>query len=225
MLSQPTSRGSDSWRSRTVRILLIEDHHLVAEGLQLLLDREPDFEVVGIAATGAEALSQAQALKPDVLLVDFRLPDATGAEIAAAIRKQIPKVITIFLSMVISPVLLLDAVRAGARGYLLKSQAGSELVDSVRRALAGEMLIPASVLAELVANQGERAQLLDRLTPREKELLTLVADGLDNWAIAERLGIRYATVRGHLRNLLGKLDAHSKLEAVVRASELGLIER
>jgi two-component system, NarL family, nitrate/nitrite response regulator NarL len=211
--------------SRTVRILLIEDHQLVAEGLQLLLDREPDFEVVGIAANGAEALRQARDLEPDVLLVDFRLPDATGAEIAASIRRQLPRVVTIFLSMVINPVLLLDAVRAGARAYLLKSQAGSELVNTVRRALAGEMLIPASVLAELVANQGERAQLVEKLTPREKELLALVAEGLDNWTIADRLGITYATVRGHLRNLLGKLDAHSKLEAVVRASELGLIER
>jgi DNA-binding NarL/FixJ family response regulator len=210
---------------RPTRILIVEDHLLVAESLQLLLDRESDLEVLAVATTGAEARRLAEELAPDLLLVDFRLPDATGADVARALRQRQPRLKIVFLSMVVSQVLLLDAVRAGAQGYLLKSQPASELVDSLRRAAAGEMLIPAHVLAELVTGQDERAQLLGRLTPRERELLNLVAQGLDNREIGRRLGIRYVTVRGHLRNLLGKLDAHSKLEAVVRASELGLIDQ
>ena len=209
---------------RPTRILIVEDHLLVAESLQLLLDREVDLEVLAVATTGAEARRLGEELAPDLLLVDFRLPDATGADVARALRQRQPRLKIVFLSMVVSQVLLLDAVRAGAQGYLLKSQPASELVDSLRRAAAGEMLIPAHVLAELVTGQDERAQLLGRLTPRERELLNLVAQGLDNREIGRRLGIRYVTVRGHLRNLLGKLDAHSKLEAVVRASELGLID-
>jgi two-component system response regulator DevR len=207
------------------RVLIVEDHRLVGESLQLLLDREPDLEVVALATSGAEARRLAAELTPDLLLVDFRLPDATGAEVARALRQRQPRLKIVFLSMVVSPMLLLDAVRAGARGYLLKSQPASELIDSLRRAAAGEMLIPAHVLAELVEELGDRALLLGRLTPRERELLNLVALGLDNREIGRRLGIRYVTVRGHLRNLLAKLDAHSKLEAVVRASELGLIEQ
>jgi two-component system response regulator DevR len=210
---------------RPTRILIVEDHLLVGESLQLLLDREADLEVLAVATTGAEARRLAEELAPDLLLVDFRLPDATGADVARALRQRQPRLKIVFLSMVVSQVLLLDAVRAGAQGYLLKSQPASELVDSLRRAAAGEMLIPAHVLAELVTGQDDRAQLLGRLTPRERELLNLVAQGLDNREIGRRLGIRYVTVRGHLRNLLGKLDAHSKLEAVVRASELGLIDQ
>jgi two-component system response regulator DevR len=121
--------------------------------------------------------------------------------------------------------LLREAVKAGARGYLLKTQPAAELVDAVRRTAAGELLIPAVTLAELIAGSEDGTHLLDRLTPREHEILRLLAEGLDNRGIATRLGIGYVTVRSHLRNLSSKLNAHSKLEVLARAAELRLIER
>jgi DNA-binding NarL/FixJ family response regulator len=208
---------------RPIRVLIVEDHRLVAQGIQLLLAAEADMEVVGLAATGADGIEMSSNLKPDVILLDFRLPDASGPEVADAIRRRHPDLKTLFLSMAISPGLLLEAVRAGARGYLHKSQAAADLVDAVRRAAAGEMLIPAATLADLL--QHAEAAGPQRLTPRERQLLGLLAEGLDNRAIAQRLGIRYVSVRGHLRSLLSKLDAHSRLEAVARGVELGLINR
>jgi DNA-binding NarL/FixJ family response regulator len=127
--------------------------------------------------------------------------------------------------MAVSRPLLEEAVRAGARGYLLKTQPADELVDAVRRIAGGEMLIPAAALAELMVGSDDRAHLLDRLTSREHEVLRLLAVGLDNRGIAARLGIGYVTVRSHLRNLSSKLDAHSKLEVLAHAAELGLIQR
>jgi DNA-binding NarL/FixJ family response regulator len=120
---------------------------------------------------------------------------------------------------------LREAVKAGARGYLLKTQPAAELVDAVRRTAAGELLIPAATLAGLIAVSERGPQLLDRLTHREHEILRLLAEGLDNRGIAARLGIGYVTVRSHLRNLSSKLNAHSKLEVLARAAELRLIER
>ncbi len=205
------------------RVLVIEDHRLVAQGLELLLASEPSLEVAAIATTGAEGIELAAELLPDVAVIDYRLEDATGAQVARAIRSRAPYVRTLILSMSIGRVQLLEAVRAGARGYLLKSQAAGELLEAVRRVAAGEMLIPASQLAELLQEDAEGP--LEDLTPRERELLGLLREGLDNRAIADRLGIRYVTVRGHLRNLLQKLHVHSRLEAVARAAELGILPR
>lgn len=124
-----------------------------------------------------------------------------------------------------SSVLLQEAARAGARGFLLKTQPSEQLVDAVRRAAAGEMLIPAGRLADFLAGSDKDAQLFDLLTGREREVLRQLAAGLDNRQIAKRMEIGYVTVRSHLRNLSSKLDAHSKVEILARAAELGLIAR
>lgn len=208
-----------------VRVLIVDDQRVVADALRLVLDQHADLRVVGIASDAAEALRVASTTHPDVLLVDSRLPDASGPELAARLREQEPEVGVLFLSMAVSHPLLQEAVRAGARGYLLKSQPAEELVDAVRRIAAGEMLIPAAALAELMVGSDAGPHLLDRLTSREHEILRLLAVGLDNRGIAARLGIGYVTVRSHLRNLSSKLDAHSKLEVLARAAELGLIGR
>jgi DNA-binding NarL/FixJ family response regulator len=206
-------------------VLIVDHRRVVADGLGLVLDRNPDLHVVGIAGDAGEALRMASTAGPDVVLVDRRLPDATGAEVAARLRVRQPEVRVLLLSDMLSNPLLEEAVRAGARGYLLMTQPAEELVDAVRRAAADEMLIPAARLAELMVGAGQGAQLLDRLTPREQDVLRLLAAGLDNRRIAARLGIGYVTVRSHLRSLSSKLDAHSKLEVLARAAELGLIER
>jgi len=131
----------------------------------------------------------------------------------------------LLLSSVVSNALLREAVKAGARGFLLKTQPAEQLVDAVRRTGAGEMLIPATRLADFITGSDKDAQLFDLLTGREREVLRQLAAGLDNRHIAARMGIGYVTVRSHLRNLSSKLDAHSKVEILARAAELGLIVR
>jgi DNA-binding NarL/FixJ family response regulator len=210
---------------QVVRVLIVDDHRVVADGLRLVLDEQPDLQVIATAGDGATALRLASTTPPDLVLVDYRLPDMTGAELASQLRDRQPGVRVLFLSMVVSPPLIREAVKAGARGYLVKTQPAEELVDAVRRAATGEMLVSAATLADLVVGDDEGAQLLDRLTPRETDVLRLLAAGLDNRAIAARLGIGYVTARSHLRNLSSKLGAHSKLEILARAVELGLIDR
>lgn len=215
-----------------VRLLIVEDHRVLAEGLELALGRHPDLEVVGLAGTVADATRLAGEHRPDVVLMDYYLPDGTAPEAANSIRERLPGVAVVVLTADDSEDTLLSTVEAGACGLLLKTRATVDVAHAVRRAAEGEMLIPAATLAALIARQRQRAQreaqrahLLMLLTPREREVLQLMAQGLDNRAIAERLVISFTTVRGHVQRVLGKLGAHSKLQAVARAAEHGLILR
>lgn len=208
----------------TIRVAIIESHQVMAEGLCALMEREADLEVVGIATSVRDALTLAAEARPTVLVADMRLPDGTGAEAVGAIRRQHPSIRVLFLSDVSSPDGLMAAVQAGARGYLHKSQAAAEVIDAVRRISGGEMLIPATVLADLITLKGVQTHLIDRLTLREREVLHMLHQGLDNETLAGELGIGYGTVRTHVRSILAKLDVHSKLEAVARAAELGLLD-
>ncbi len=217
--------------SKPIPVLIVEDHLLVAEGLEVLLNAHADIRVVGTAGSVAEAIQMAAERRPEVIVMDYRLPDGSGARAAAAIRKQQPDVAVLFLSGEDSEEALLSAVQAGGCGFLPKSKAASDVAAAVRRAADGEMMVPADRLATLLArvqdrarDEAERSRLLGQLTPREKEVLALMAQGLDNRAIAERLVISFTTVRGHVQNILEKLDAHSKLEAVARAAQYDLLK-
>jgi DNA-binding NarL/FixJ family response regulator len=214
-----------------IAVLIVEDHRLVAEGLAALLVAAGDINVVGTAQTVAEAVRLAGESSPDVVLMDSHLPDGSGAAAAARIRDQRARLPILFLSADSSESAVIAAVRAGACGYLPKSQASADVVTAVRRAAEGEMLIPAAQLATLLArahemarDEAERLRLLDALTPREKEVLGLMAEGLDNRAIAADLGIGFTTVRGHVQNILEKLDSHSKLEALAHAARFDLLD-
>ncbi|MFF4805096.1 response regulator [Streptomyces sp. NPDC001351] len=209
-----------------INVLLVEDHRAVAEGLWALLDDYDDLTVVGWADSVAEAVPMTVELSPQVALIDYRLPDGTGAEAAARIRSQDPAVVVVFLSADTSDAALLAAVEAGASGYLLKSAGGDEIATAIRAAAAGETLIPARTLMEVLARHRESArrsaqqtERLESLTGREQEILALMTQGLDNRAIADRLTISYATVRTHVRGILEKLDARSQLEAVAKAAD------
>jgi two-component system nitrate/nitrite response regulator NarL len=214
-----------------ITVLLVEDHLLVAEGLAAMLRATGDLQVVGTAATTAEAIRLAADQQPDVVVMDSHLPDGAGAEIAVRIRERQPRVAIVFLSADESEVAMIAAVRAGACAYLPKSRATADVIDAVRRAAEGEMLIPAAQLARLLSrshemarDEDERQRLLVSLTRREMEVLALMAEGLDNRAVAAELGIGFSTVRGHVQNILEKLDAHSKLEALACAARHGLLD-
>ncbi|KUL35442.1 response regulator [Streptomyces regalis] len=210
------------------KVLLVEDHRAVAEGLWALLDEYDDLTVVGWADSVAEAVPMTEQLSPQVALIDYRLPDGTGADAAARIRAHDPAVVVVFLSADTSDAALLAAVEAGASGYLLKSAGGDEIAAAIRAAAAGETLIPARTLMEVLARHREttrasaqQTERLNSLTAREQEILALMTQGLDNRAIADHLTISYATVRTHVRGILEKLEARSQLEAVAKAAEWG----
>ncbi len=214
-----------------IRVLVVDDHRVMREGLCALLSDHPEIEVVGAVGTVFEAQEQVAACSPQVVLMDYRLPDADGATATAAIRASHPDIAVVFLSAEEGDQALFAAVEAGAAGYMVKSETVSDVAAAVRRAAAGEMLVPPAVLTRLIQRQRQRAldernreRLIEGLTGREVEVLGLMADGLDNQEIADRLYISYMTVRGHVRNILGKLDCHTKLAAVARAVQYGLIQ-
>jgi DNA-binding NarL/FixJ family response regulator len=198
----------------------------------MLLDEEDGIEVVGRAGNAAEALEIAAATDPRVVLLDFSLGEESGADVARDVLAAHPDASVVFLSADGSDEAMMAAIEAGSSGYLLKTEAASKLVDAVRRAAAGEMLVAPEVLASLLsrhrkrqADAAERLRLAQSLTPREHEILRMVARGLDSQSIADQTHISITTVRGHVQRLLEKLGAHSKLEAVIRAADHGLIDR
>lgn len=219
--------GADESR---IRVLLVEDHRLLAEALGLMLESKAGIEVVGSAATGEEGVRLAAETRPAVALLDYRLPDATGAEVARRIRAAVPDAAVVILTGDPSDEALAAAVEAGAVGFLTKSGSAATVVDAVRRAAAGEILLGPDALAALVRRARERIPLSAEreraaasLTAREREILALMAQGLDTRAIAERLVVGVSTVRTHAQSVLEKLGAHSRLEAVARASSLGIL--
>ncbi|GAA2754805.1 response regulator [Actinopolymorpha rutila] len=211
--------------SGPVQVLIVEDHQVVAEGLSALLDEHPGLHVQGWAPTVADATRSAEQERVDVAVLDFWLPDGSGVDAAAGIRQHRPEAAVVFVSADDSDQAMIAAIEAGASGYLIKTASGEEIVEAVLRASAGEMLIPASKLHELLTRSREatrersgRAQALASLTTREREILAMMSKGLDNREISTRLNIAYPTVRSHVRKVLEKLGARSKLEAVVKAA-------
>ncbi len=217
--SQPLDDGDEE----PTRVLIVEDHRVVAEGLAALINNQPDMTVVGNVGTVAECVSAAAELNPDVVLVDFRLPDGSGPDAAAAIRSIRPAAKMIFLTREDTDAARFAAVQSGASAFLHKSRAASDVVAAVRDVARGKMLITPRTIATLIAKRRSMEAQLERLTPREKEVLRLMAEGHPSRSIAQELGISYTTVRTHIRSLGSKLAVHSKLEAIVKARELGLI--
>lgn len=217
---RPIDGGTDDGPAR---VMIVEDHRVVAEGLAALIESQGDLEVVGSAGTVAEAAELAAQLKPDVVLLDFRLPDGTGADAAAMIREVWPAAKMIFLTREDSDAARFAAVQAGASAFVHKSRAASEVVATIREVARGKMLITPRTIATLLAKRRAIDAQLEALTPREKEVLRLIAEGLSSRTVAAELGISYTTVRTHIRSLGTKLGVHSKLEAIVKARELGLI--
>jgi len=219
----PEPEGNGAPSDDPVRVLIVEDHQVVAEGLAALINHQTDMKVVGKAGSVAETLTAAAELGPDVVLVDFRLPDGTGAEAAAAIREVRPEAKLIFLTREDTDEARFSAVQAGASAFIHKSRAAADVVEAIRDVARGRMLITPRTIATLLAKRRGIDAQLQSLTVREKEVLRLMADGLSSRAIAAKLGISYTTIRTHIRSVGSKLGVHSKLEAIVKARELGLL--
>jgi DNA-binding NarL/FixJ family response regulator len=215
-------RGNPS-DENPIQVLIVEDHRVVAEGLAALINHQSDMKVVGEAGSVAEIFATMAELSPDVVLLDFRLPDGTGAEAAAAIRQVRPEAKLIFLTREDSDAARFAAVQSGASAFIHKSKAAAEVVVAIRDVARGRMLITPRTIATLIAKRRGIEAQLQSLTVREKEVLRHMADGLSSRAVAAKLGISYTTVRTHIRSLGSKLGVHSKLEAIVKARELGLI--
>jgi two-component system response regulator DevR len=210
--------------NKPVRVLIVEDHQIVADGLTALLNDQKDMTVVGIVGSVAESAAKAAELLPDIVLLDFRLNDGTGADAAAAIRRVSPNAKHIFLTREDSDVARFAALESGASGFIHKSRAAGEVVDAIRKVAAGGTLITPSAIAALINRRRQTDSQRESLTAREKEVLRLMAEGVSSRDIASKLGISYATVRTHIRSLDAKLGVHSKVQAIVKARELALID-
>jgi DNA-binding NarL/FixJ family response regulator len=217
--------------NQPVRVIVVQGHPLLASAVARILESEPDLAVCGIARNGGDAALLAAHVKADVALLDFQLPDMSGPAAAGMILAAIPSAAIVFHSADGSESDLLDAIDAGATAFLTKSAVADQIVEAVRGAARGEMLIPVGLFAKAIARQqrvsseaAERLKLVEQFTPRELEILHLLADGVDTETIAQRLGIATHTVEWHVRHVIEKLDVHSKLQAVIAAARLGLID-
>jgi DNA-binding NarL/FixJ family response regulator len=215
-----------------IRVLVVDDHALFRRGLEIVLAQEPDIEVVGEAGDGAEAVEQAADLLPDVVLMDVRMPRRSGIEACTAIKDVVPSARIIMLTISDEEGDLYDAIKAGATGYLLKEITIDEVATAIRAVAGGQSLISPAMaskllteFATLIKRDGDRQQVpAPRLTERELEVLRLVARGLNNRDIAKQLFISENTVKNHIRNILEKLQLHSRMEAVVYAVREKLLE-
>jgi DNA-binding NarL/FixJ family response regulator len=210
--------------------LIVQDHPLLASAIATILGGEADVVVCGIARSGKEAAAFASRDKATVVLMDFDLPDMTGPAAAAGIQATTPGVAIVFHSAEDSETALLDAIDAGATAYLSKSATADQIIEAVRLASRGEVLIPVRLFVKALARQRvitarefERTRVGAEFTSRELEVLELMAEGLETVVMSHRLGIATNTVDWHVRHVIEKLQVHSKLQAVIAAARVGLI--
>lgn len=208
----------------TVRILIIDDHEILAASLAHVLDAEPDLETVGIAGSLERGRVLVTETEPDVLLLDHRLPDGDGVEAIDGLLSDHPDIQVVVLTASGGDNVLVSAIEKGAAGFVSKTSGVADVTSAVRAAAAGEAVISPEMLARLLPRlRRGQSQGRHSLTTREREVLDLVAEGLTNAAIADRLVVSVHTVRNHIANLSTKLDAHSKLEALSIALREGLL--
>lgn len=235
-------------RRGSARLLIVDDHDLVRDGFQRMLDREEDLEVVGEAANGRQAVELCRRLKPDLVMMDVRMPEMDGLEATREIKANQPEVSVLVITTYENPDYLFEAMKAGAAGYVLKDAPKPQLINAVRRVLNGESPLNQKLAAQLIqrlANEvvggqreaplvrvrerknrtGSAAAPYEDLTPREREVMGLLIQGKTNPQIAEALVISRATAKVHVERIIRKLGVSDRTQAVVRAIELGLVER
>jgi two-component system, NarL family, response regulator LiaR len=205
-----------------IRILVVDDHSVVRQGLRMFLGRDPDLQVVGEAANGVEALRAARLLKPDVVLMDLLMPIMDGIAATKALRQELPGIEIIALTSVLEDQAVYGAMRAGAVGYLLKDTQAEELCRAIKAAAAGQVLLSPAAAARLM-REVEAPESPEQLTERETEVLELLAAGMSNKEIAAELVIAEKTARTHVSNILSKLGVVSRTQAALHAVRTGLV--
>jgi DNA-binding NarL/FixJ family response regulator len=214
---------------KKIRILLADDHNIMRRGLRLLLEREPEFEVVAEAADGRQATERAEATNPDIVILDIAMPNMSGIEAAQRIKTLLPQAAVIILSMHSDEGYVLRALKAGAKGYLLKDSAENDLIEAIRAVSAGKAFFSPEIskilVEDYVRDMRKRGaeDSYELLTSREREILHLLAEGKSNKDIASSLNLSLYTVETHRRNLQDKLNLHSLAELILYAVRKGLI--
>ncbi|MET8685358.1 response regulator transcription factor [Streptomyces sp. NPDC004732] len=212
--------------ARPIRVFLLDDHEVVRRGVHDLLDAEPDIEVVGEAGTSDQALVRGPALRPDVAILDIRLPDSDGITVCRELRSKMPGVACLMLTSFDDDDALLDAIMAGAAGYVLKQIKGTDLIDAVRTVASGQSLLDPATTTRLMSTlrgpdePREPDGRLSGLTERERDILTLIGEGLTNRQIGKRLYLSEKTVKNHISRLLSKLGVERRVQAAVLAAHL-----
>jgi DNA-binding NarL/FixJ family response regulator len=209
--------------TETVRIFLLDDHEVVRRGVAELLSGEPGFEIVGEASTAAEAVARIPALRPDVAVLDVRLPDGNGVEVCREVRSRVPELACLMLTSFADDEALFDAIMAGASGYVLKQIRGNDLVDAVRRIAAGESLLDPAATArvlERLRRGDETDPRLASLSEQERRILELIGEGLTNREIGERMFLAEKTIKNYVSTMLSKLGMSRRTEAAVYAARL-----
>ncbi|MCL4249510.1 MAG: response regulator transcription factor [Anaerolineae bacterium] len=207
----------------SIRLLIVDDHAVVRQGLRLFLKVDPELEIVGEAVNGLQAIEMAQQLKPDVILMDLLMPGMNGVEATAAIKQLVPETEIVALTSVLEDQSVVGAVRAGAIGYMLKDTDAPELVNAIRAAAAGQVQLSPKAAARLM-REVRVPQSPEKLTDREVEVLRLLAQGKANKEISRELHISETTVKSHVGAILGKLGVASRTQAALYAVSIGLVE-
>jgi len=205
------------------RVLIADDHSIVRQGLRMFLSADPEFEVVGEARDGAEAVKLARQLRPDVVLMDLLMPVMDGIKAIAAIRREVPDTEVVALTSVLEDAAIIDAVRAGAIGYLLKDTDSHELCRAIKAAAAGQVQLSPQVAARLLREVRTPEKIAEPLTERETEVLRLLAQGQSNKEISRTLNITEQTVKTHVSHILDKLSVVSRTQAALYAIRVGLV--
>ena len=219
-----------------IRVLIVDDHPVVLEGLHTMLSTDRNIEVVGEACDGAEAVAMVEEKEPNVVLMDIRMPNMDGVQATRRIKHQSPSTAVLVLTMYDTDAYVVDAVRAGASGYLLKDATREMVLDTIRAVNSGATLIKTSLLTEAISSlvQSKKGRQpaepnspqegVEQLTAREREVLKLAALGHSNKDIARELNITQDTVKKHMQSILGKLHASSRIHAVIQATRAGIIK-
>jgi two-component system, NarL family, response regulator LiaR len=208
-------------RRDPIKVLVVDDHWVVRQGLRMFLDQESAITVVGEASDGRQAIDLARQLRPDVVLMDILMPHVDGIEAITQIKAEMPRIEVIALTSVLQDGSVSDAIQAGAIGYLIKDTRGDQLVQAIRDAAEGRVHLSPEAAIRL-AKDLRRPERVESLTQRETSVLKLVAVGLANKEIARRLSISEKTVKAHLNNVFAKLDVHSRTQAALEAIRSGI---
>jgi DNA-binding NarL/FixJ family response regulator len=219
-VSTVTSQTADGATSRRIGVFLLDDHEIVRRGVRDLLEAEPDIEVVGEAGTASSAIARIPALRPDVAVLDMRLPDGDGVEVCREVRSRMPEVACLILTSFGDDEALFNAVMAGAAGYVLKQIRGTDLVSAVRTVAAGQSLLDPQAAGKLMArlrDQPKKNDPLASLSPQERRILELIGEGLTNRQIGQRMFLAEKTVKNYVSGLFAKLGMERRTQAAAFA--------